>query len=66
MPAQIALAWLLVQKPWIVPIQGHHENIGPLSIDLSLDDLRDIDGAASKITVQGAGYPEKLEEMTGR
>jgi aryl-alcohol dehydrogenase-like predicted oxidoreductase len=71
-PAQIALAWLLAQKPWIVPIPGTtkldrlDENIGSLSIDLSLDDLRDIDDAASKITVQGARYPEKLEQMTGR
>jgi aryl-alcohol dehydrogenase-like predicted oxidoreductase len=71
-PAQIALAWLLAQKPWIVPIPGttklHRldENIGALSIELSSDDLRDIDDAASKITVQGARYPEKLEQMTGR
>jgi aryl-alcohol dehydrogenase-like predicted oxidoreductase len=71
-PAQIALAWLLAQKPWIVPIPGttklHRldENLGSLSIDLSSDDLRDITGAASKITVQGARYPEKLEQMTGR
>jgi aryl-alcohol dehydrogenase-like predicted oxidoreductase len=71
-PAQIALAWLLAQKPWIVPIPGttkmHRldENLGSLSIELSLDDLRDIDDAASKITVQGARYPEKLEQMTGR
>ena len=71
-PAQIALAWLLAQKPWIVPIPGttklHRldENIGSLSIQLSADDLRDIDDAASKITIQGARYPEKLEQMTGR
>jgi aryl-alcohol dehydrogenase-like predicted oxidoreductase len=71
-PAQIALAWLLAQKPWIVPIPGttklHRldENIGSLSIELSLDDLRDIDNAASKITIQGARYPEKLEQMSGR
>src|SRR5437773_3342634 len=71
-PAQIALAWLLAQKPWIVPIPGttklHRldENIGALSIELTRDDLRDIDDAASKITVQGARYPEKLEQMTGR
>jgi aryl-alcohol dehydrogenase-like predicted oxidoreductase len=71
-PAQIALAWLLAQKPWIVPIPGttklHRldENIGSLSIELSSDDLLDIDDAASKITVQGARYPEKLEQMTGR
>jgi aryl-alcohol dehydrogenase-like predicted oxidoreductase len=71
-PAQIALAWLLAQKPWIVPIPGttklHRldENIGALSVELTPDDLRDIENAASKITVQGARYPEKLERMTGR
>jgi aryl-alcohol dehydrogenase-like predicted oxidoreductase len=71
-PAQIALAWLLAQKPWIVPIPGTtklerlDENIGALSVELTPDDLRDIDEAASKITVQGAHYPEKLEQMTGR
>ena len=71
-PAQIALAWLLAQKPWIVPIPGttklHRldENIGGASVELTLDDLRDIDDAASKITVQGARYPEKLEQLTGR
>src|ERR1022692_434222 len=71
-PAQIALAWLLAQKPWIVPIPGttklHRldENIGAVSVELTPDDLRDIENAASKITVQGARYPEKLERMTGR
>jgi aryl-alcohol dehydrogenase-like predicted oxidoreductase len=71
-PAQIALAWLLAQKPWIVPIPGttklHRldENNGAVSIELTPDDLREIDSAASKITVQGARYPEKLEQMTGR
>jgi len=71
-PAQIALVWLLTQKPWIVPIPGttklHRldENIGALSVELTPDDLRDIENAASKITVQGARYPEKLEQMTGR
>jgi aryl-alcohol dehydrogenase-like predicted oxidoreductase len=71
-PAQIALAWLLAQKAWIVPIPGttklHRldENIGAVSVELTPDDLRDIDTAASKITVQGARYPEKLEQMTGR
>jgi aryl-alcohol dehydrogenase-like predicted oxidoreductase len=71
-PAQIALAWLLAQKPWIVPIPGttklHRldENIGAVSVELTPDDLRDIESAASKITVQGARYPEKLEQMTGR
>jgi len=71
-PAQIAIAWLLAQKPWIVPIPGttklHRldENIGAVSVELTPADLRDIDDAASKITVQGARYPEKLEQMTGR
>jgi aryl-alcohol dehydrogenase-like predicted oxidoreductase len=71
-PAQIALAWLLAQKPWIVPIPGTtklnrlDENIGALAVELTPDDLRDIENAASKITVQGARYPEKLEQMTGR
>jgi len=71
-PAQIALAWLLAQKPWIVPIPGTRklerldENIRAASIKLTANDLREIDSAASKITVQGARYPEKLEQMTGR
>jgi aryl-alcohol dehydrogenase-like predicted oxidoreductase len=71
-PAQIALAWLLAQKPWIVPIPGTtkltrlEENIGAAAIELAPDDLRDIDSAASKITVQGARYPEQIEQMTGR
>jgi aryl-alcohol dehydrogenase-like predicted oxidoreductase len=71
-PAQIALAWLLAQKPWIVPIPGTtklarlEENIGAVSVELTPDDLRDIDSAASKITVQGARYPEHIEKMTGR
>jgi aryl-alcohol dehydrogenase-like predicted oxidoreductase len=71
-PAQIALAWLLAQKPWIVPIPGttklHRldENIGAVSVELTPDDLRDIDAAASRITVHGARYPERLEQMTGR
>jgi len=71
-PAQIALAWLLAQKPWIVPIPGTtklnrlEENIGAASIELTSEDLREIDSTASKITVQGARYPEKLEQMTGR
>ena len=70
--AQIALAWLLAQKPWIVPIPGttklHRldENIGAVAVKLTPDDLREIDSAASKIEVQGARYPEKLEQMTGR
>jgi aryl-alcohol dehydrogenase-like predicted oxidoreductase len=70
--AQIALAWLLAQKPWIVPIPGTtklhrlEENIGAADVELRSDDLREIDSAASKITVQGARYPETLEKMTGR
>jgi aryl-alcohol dehydrogenase-like predicted oxidoreductase len=71
-PAQIALAWLLAQKPWIVPIPGTtklhrlEENIGAVEVELTPDDRRDIDAAASRITVQGARYPERLEQMTGR
>src|SRR5438034_1425989 len=71
-PAQIALAWLLAQKPWIVPIPGTtklkrlEENIGAAAIELSQDDLREIENAASKITVQGARYPEHIEQKTGR
>jgi len=71
-PAQIALAWLLAQKPWIVPIPGTtklhrlEENIGAASVELTPDDLREIDSASSKIKVEGARYPEKLEQMTGR
>jgi len=71
-PAQIALAWLLAQKPWIVPIPGTtklhrlEENIGATTIELTADDLREIDRAASKIKIEGARYPEKLEQMTGR
>jgi aryl-alcohol dehydrogenase-like predicted oxidoreductase len=71
-PAQIALAWLLAQKPWIVPIPGttklHRldENLGAANVELTSDDLREIETAASKITVQGARYPEHLEQMTGR
>jgi len=70
--AQIALAWLLARKPWIVPIPGttklHRldENLGAVAVELTPDDLRDIESAASKITVHGARYPEKLEQMTGR
>src|SRR5712672_433754 len=70
--AQVALAWLLAQKPWIVPIPGTtklkrlEENIGAVEIELTPDDLREIDSAAAKITVQGARYPERLEAMTGR
>jgi aryl-alcohol dehydrogenase-like predicted oxidoreductase len=71
-PAQIALAWLLAQRPWIVPIPGTRklerldENIGAVAVELTSDDLREIESAASKITVQGARYPEELERRTGR
>ncbi len=71
-PAQIALAWLLAQKPWIVPIPGTtklkrlEENIGAAEIEFTSDDLREIEIAASKINVQGDRYPEKFEQMTGR
>jgi aryl-alcohol dehydrogenase-like predicted oxidoreductase len=70
-PAQIALAWLLAQKPWIVPIPGTtklsrlEENIGAVAVELTSGDLHEIDSAASKITVQGARYPEELERRTG-
>jgi aryl-alcohol dehydrogenase-like predicted oxidoreductase len=70
--AQIALAWLLAQKPWVVPIPGTtklprlEENIGAVALGLTDDDLREIDSAASKIAVQGARYPESLENLTGR
>jgi aryl-alcohol dehydrogenase-like predicted oxidoreductase len=71
-PAQLALAWLLAQKPWIVPIPGTtkisrlEENIGAASVDLTADDLNEINGAASKITVQGARYPERLTRLVGK
>jgi aryl-alcohol dehydrogenase-like predicted oxidoreductase len=71
-PAQIALAWLFAQKPWIVPIPGTtklarlEENIGALAVQLTPDDLRDIEAAASKIAAQGARYPEELQKMVGR
>jgi len=71
-PAQIALAWLLAQKPWIVPIPGTtklprlEENLGALSVELTPDDLQEINSAASKIQVLGARYPESLEKLTGR
>jgi aryl-alcohol dehydrogenase-like predicted oxidoreductase len=70
-PAQIALAWLLAQKPWIVPIPGTtklnrlEENIGATAIELTSNDLREIEEAASKIKVHGARYPEYIEKMTG-
>jgi aryl-alcohol dehydrogenase-like predicted oxidoreductase len=71
-PAQIALAWLLAQKPWIVPIPGSRklerldENIGALAVELKPEDLREIKSAISKITVQGDRYPDNLKQMTGR
>jgi aryl-alcohol dehydrogenase-like predicted oxidoreductase len=71
-PAQIALAWLLAQKPWIVPIPGTtklhrlEENIGAVAIQLTSADLHEIDAAASKIAAQGARYPEELQKMVGR
>ena len=70
-PAQIALAWLLAQKPWIAPIPGTtklnrlEENVGAANVELTADDLRDIDATASKIKVEGDRYPERLEKMTG-
>ncbi len=71
-PAQIALAWLLAQKPWIVPIPGSRklehldENIGAVAVELTSDDLREIESALSKITVQGARYPKDIERQSGR
>jgi aryl-alcohol dehydrogenase-like predicted oxidoreductase len=71
-PAQIALAWVLAQKPWIVPIPGttklHRlkENIGAVDVELTPDDLREIDSATTQITVQGARYPENLQRLVGR
>src|SRR3954447_23933961 len=71
-PAQLGLAWLLAREPWIVPIPGTtkrhrlEENLGAADVELTADDLREIDAAASRIKVQGARYPEHLEQMTGR
>ena len=71
-PAQIAIAWLLAQKPWIVPIPGTtklarlEENIRAANVELTAHNLREIENAASKIAVQGARYPEHIEQMTGR
>jgi aryl-alcohol dehydrogenase-like predicted oxidoreductase len=71
-PAQIALAWLLAQKPWVVPIPGTtklerlEENVGAVGVELTSHDLREIDSAASKITVKGARYPEELQKLVGR
>jgi aryl-alcohol dehydrogenase-like predicted oxidoreductase len=70
-PAQIALAWLLAQKPWIVPIPGTRrlerleENLGAAAVELTADDLPEINRAASEITIHGARYPEALEKRTG-
>jgi aryl-alcohol dehydrogenase-like predicted oxidoreductase len=71
-PAQIALAWLLAQKPWIVPIPGTtkvhrlEENLGAENVELSREDLGALETAASKIPVQGARYPESLQKLVGR
>ncbi len=71
-PAQIALAWLLAQKPWIVPIPGTtklhrlEENIAAVNVTLSPNDLRELASAAAKIAVQGARYPEELQKLVGR
>jgi aryl-alcohol dehydrogenase-like predicted oxidoreductase len=71
-PAQVALAWILAQEPWIVPIPGTtkvnrlEENLGAAAIELTADDLRDIEAASSKITIQGARYPEHLQRLVGR
>jgi aryl-alcohol dehydrogenase-like predicted oxidoreductase len=71
-PAQITLSWLLAQKPWIVPIPGTTkmermiENMDAAAVELTADDLREIEGAASRITIQGARYPEALEKRAGR
>src|SRR5215207_118381 len=71
-PAQIALAWLLAQKPWIVPIPGTtklsrlEENLAAVSVELSAEDVREIERAASQIEVQGARYPEHLQKLVGR
>jgi aryl-alcohol dehydrogenase-like predicted oxidoreductase len=71
-PAQIALAWILAQKPWMVPIPGTtklhrlEENIGAVNVKLTADDLRQLDEATSKINIQGARYPENLQKLVGR
>ena len=70
-PGQVALAWLLAQKPWIVPIPGttklsrFEENIGAVNVELTPNDLQEIENAAAKIQVQGARYPQDLERLTG-
>jgi aryl-alcohol dehydrogenase-like predicted oxidoreductase len=71
-PAQIAIAWLLARKPWIVPIPGTtklhrlEENVGAAAVNLTPDDIGNIDSAVSEITVQGARYPEHLQQLVGR
>jgi aryl-alcohol dehydrogenase-like predicted oxidoreductase len=71
-PAQIALSWILAQKPWIVPIPGTtklhrlEENLGAINVELSGDELRELDAVVSKIPVQGARYPEELQKLVGR
>ena len=71
-PGQIALAWLLAQKPWIVPIPGTtklhrlEENVKAADVELTAEDLADIESAASRITIQGARYPEAMERMSNR
>ncbi len=71
-PAQIALAWILAQKPWVAPIPGTtklnrlEENIGAASIELSIDDLGEIENAASKIKIEGARYPQNLQQAINR
>ena len=71
-PAQVALGWLLAQRPWIVPIPGTRrlerldENMAATTLDLSPEDLREIESAAARITIEGARYPESLERLTGR
>jgi aryl-alcohol dehydrogenase-like predicted oxidoreductase len=71
-PAQVALAWVLAQKPWIVPIPGTtklhrlRENLGAVSLQLTPQDLRELETAASKVRVQGARYPEHLQKLVGR
>jgi aryl-alcohol dehydrogenase-like predicted oxidoreductase len=71
-PAQVALAWVLAQKPWIVPIPGTtklhrlEENLGAANVELTAADLQEIENAASKIEVQGARYPENLQKLVGR
>jgi aryl-alcohol dehydrogenase-like predicted oxidoreductase len=70
--AQVALAWLLAQKPWIVPIPGTtkldrlEENLGAVGVELSPDDLEELEAAASKVLVEGARYPEELQKLVGR